>query len=712
MRPLEVEVPQGRVRLAETHTFVAGGLSTLLTERRLLPVVDNAARACGSFLFAASRLLLLYAVTTLSKGESFPVTGLANENRAWAAAQTGRAPPVVFTQELCDWALCAFKRGAKTTAREVHPAFVGLKALAGPLVAELGLLDGANLGRALQSLAKSLSVVIDNHLTVACAGHTAMYLRAKYAGMRLSKKEANQLAKAVGRSVQWNAVRASKQPGGRAYTKLPPDREAKVWRRLDGDVHVPAVSSHEWQTLVDSERMLLPLTWDQRDMLVRRYEMLRTIRASENLAFPAAGFNLLPLCRCGRVFLKLDKDSLSELCGRAGVVVAKDDILRIFDSKKLNKLLRRPGTRSDETRELHLAGEFFRTDGVQAQFVCGVKRGTKRNATGGEVEVGGDSADPANGAGAAEEEDDICDEGLVPDCVENLFACDPGKVNLFNVARAREVAADERPPGMQPLGDGKYVLWDEVYRMSKSEFDERRGTTRRRKRRAIAVAADPAYRAALGVVTRNSLSCVDPAVLSARMALHFRCHEAIHAFEGSRGVARTRFEAYMGKQRIFGHIASKFKRLLGEDGVCAWGGARWAHAAKGSSPCPSGAVYRHLAGQPWARGRFPREAETNTSCKCSNCLSPAKMVHPHHERVYQNIWTWVDGRREKNKVGLLGGGRVYGLYQCTAGGCYKTWSRDRNAPANIGRCYWERSHGRARPGTLQSAFYNRMEEVR
>jgi hypothetical protein len=244
-----------------------------------------------------------------------------------------------------------------------------------------------------------------------------------------------------------------------------------------------------------------------------------------------------------------------------------------------------------------------------------------------------------------------------------------------------------------------------VLRMSKADFDERRGTTKRRKQRAAAVARDPAYRAALGVMSRSSLSIVDIDELRARTMFHFQSHSAIHAFEGSRAVARTRFEAYMGKQKIFGHINSEFKSLLGDKGVCAWGGARWAHAAKGRAPCPAAAVYRSLSAQPWARGRFPREAECNTSCKCSNCLGMAKMEHPRHLRVYETRWLRADGRWVKTKVGLLGGGRVYGLYQCTAGGCYRTWSRDRNAPANIGRCYSERSHGRGRPVTLRPNYH-------
>ena len=372
----------------------------------------------------------------------------------------------------------------------------------------------------------------------------------------------------------------------------------------------------------------------------------------------------------------------------------------IFDSKKLHRLMRHPSTLSEHTLELDLAGEFFRTDGIQAQFVCGVKRGAKRKVDGKEGEEDEDAAKP--NSGMAVEDDDFSDNnGMVPDSVENLFACDPGKVNLFNVSRARKVTAADAPPSAVPLGDGQYVVWDEVLKMSKGEFDDRRGTTKRRKQRAAAVARDPAYRVSLGVVSRNPLSIVDPDELRERLVLHFRSHAAIHAFEASRAVARTRFEAYMGKQKVFAHINTKFKSLLGDKGVCAWGGARWAHAAKGSAPCPAAMVYRKLTAEPWAKGRFPREAECNTSCKCSNCLSPEKMVHPHHQRVYSSRWTQAGGRWIKAKVGLLGGGRVYGLYQCTTGGCYRTWSRDRNAPANIGRCYWERAHGRERPAALR-----------
>ena len=54
-----------------------------------------------------------------------------------------------------------------------------------------------------------------------------------------------------------------------------------------------------------------------------------------------------------------------------------------------------------------------------------------------------------------QQQDVIDDVGKAPDDVEDLFACDPGKVNLFNVARAHKVSEEEAPPGAVPLGDGQ-----------------------------------------------------------------------------------------------------------------------------------------------------------------------------------------------------------------------------------------------------------------
>jgi hypothetical protein len=105
--------------------------------------------------------------------------------------------------------------------------------------------------------------------------------------------------------------------------------------------------------------------------------MLRAIRTGEDAAAPRAGFSLLPLCRSGRVFLKLNTAGLHDLCLRAGISIPKADVLNLFDAKRLDRVLRRPTAASDHTVHLHLAGEFFRTDGMQAQFVCGTKRGEK-----------------------------------------------------------------------------------------------------------------------------------------------------------------------------------------------------------------------------------------------------------------------------------------------------------------------------------------------
>jgi hypothetical protein len=715
---MQAQLPQGRVRLAQTHTFVAGGLASLVRSpyrTAFVRAVDGASKTCGALLFVASRLLLLYAVDVLERdGGVFPETGLkAGKNEKWATSDPETRsphPPVVFTQELCEWSLNVFFRSTKRSPRDSHPAFIRLKALAAPLVAEFGLRDNSHLQACLQSLAKSLSVVVANHLNVACAAHTAVYLRAKYDHLYLTKKEASQLAKTVGRSVQWNAARAAKQPGGAPYDVLPPVRAAKVWRRRSGDVNVPAVTVEEWRSLVEAERALLPPTWNQSDMVCRRWDMLRAIRTGEDAAAPRAGFTLVPLCRAGRVFLKLNTAGLHALCLRAGISIQKTDVLNLFDAKRLDRVLRRPTTVSDDTVPLHLAGEFFRTDGLQAQFVCGAKRGEKRARNGDSIDdddgdEDGEAPDGGIGVCGDESDEEIEDDPTLPVRIEILYSCDPGKENLYNVASARELGPDESgPPGLQPLGDGRRVVWKEVLHMSKAEWDEIRGMTKRRKQRTAEVRSNEAYRAALGEMSRNSAAVADGAILCQRLLAHCRSHAALHAFEGSRDAARTRFAAYMGKQKAFAKVASDFKKLLGAEGVCAWGGARWAHASKGRAPCPAAAIYRYLVRQPWAAGRFPREAECNTSCKCSNCLAPEKMVHPHHARTYRYVWSRdANGHLSKTKVGAFGGGRPNGLYQCQTGGCNRTWSRDRNAPANIWRCYWERFHGRARPETLRSS---------
>ena len=121
----------------------------------------------------------------------FPVTGLASENKSWAGdgwfLDPGQDPdPMVFTEELCEWAMKVFYKSTHSSPRERHPSFIRPRELAAPLVDEIGVQDNSYPRHPLQSLARSLSVVINNHLTDAAIRHTAIYLRAKYADRRLT----------------------------------------------------------------------------------------------------------------------------------------------------------------------------------------------------------------------------------------------------------------------------------------------------------------------------------------------------------------------------------------------------------------------------------------------------------------------------------------------------------------------------------------------
>ena len=104
----------------------------------------------------------------------------------------------------------------------------------------------------------------------------------------------------------------------------------------------------------------------------------------------------------------------------------------MFKAKTLNRLLRQ-GENSTSLQGLHLSGKFLRTDGVQAQIICGQKRVKK---------VEQPEKDPAYEVEDDEKKEDIVDiADSTPEKVckqiQNLFACDPGKVNLFSVGQAR-----------------------------------------------------------------------------------------------------------------------------------------------------------------------------------------------------------------------------------------------------------------------------------
>ena len=787
MAPAPVEPPRGRVRLETKHTLVAGGLSTVLASGdarpQIIAALDDASCVAGTVLYAASRLLLLYCTQTLAEGGSFSPTGLTSsasfghkDNQKWRGTASDMPPgeaPVVFTQELVCWAVQMFKADRRAHDKaKANPAYQALERLVkdNNFVADLGgLQDTRNMADALNSLSKSLAVSISNHLNVATLAHTKLYLRAKYAHLYLSGKEVTQLAKTIGKSVQWNTHRTSLR-GGHPYDVLPPHREQKAVTRYGLSVTIPEMEPMEWRALVDAERALLPQTWTQVDMLRGRFRMLRDIQArSLTSERPLRAFNLLPVCRSGRVFLKLNTDGLVDMLHRADVGFVMDKPVKIsptpsrsaedtermqkeandaakyanackalafFDQRKLQRLLRHPHHRSERTVELQLAGEFFRTDGVQAQFLCGTLKRSKRDREGvAKQEDGDDDGDAAvaQDAGADAESDDedvVSAKTPVPQDIDHLFACDPGRTNLYTVVKARRVDEVERLDkyeDLAPLGDSSsFVLWDKAQLPSKrhgkynreyltksaKRYDEECGGRLRRHKRTWRVKSCEEYRDAVGRLSNASLACVDFQQLLARVKVHLQCHSAIHLVEGSRDVAKDRFDAYIRKQKTLASIAGDFADVLGDTGILAWGGARWAVGAKGAAPCRSAMIYKHLKRQPFGN-RIVTEAETNTSCKSAISQQLGKMVHPYHKRYckdtscFQTTWA-LDGTKEnvsktgKFRLGVFGGGRPHGLYLETEGK-KRTCSRDINGASNIWRCYWERCHGRERPKTLQSS---------
>jgi hypothetical protein len=160
--------------------------------------------------------------------------------------------------------------------------------------------------------------------------------------------------------------------------------------------------------------------------------------------------------------------------------VDKDNLLSVFLMAPLRKLLRRPAMPSILTRPLSLAGEWCRTDGVQIQFLCGRTdagpiaavpgAADQDEAVAPEALEADEVAPPPDGDEGAEEEDDsaeeednVVDDALrCPEDIHDMHAVDPGRENLFSWVTARRVTPEERPPGLQPTGDGEYVVWDKV----------------------------------------------------------------------------------------------------------------------------------------------------------------------------------------------------------------------------------------------------------
>ena len=652
---------------------------------KIVAAADEASRTLGALLYAASRLLLLYITHHIEANIPFPATGLANENKAWVASGEVGEAPVIVTQELCEWAICLFfKKRKQSPSRENHPAFVALRTFSED-PGTLGTFprqDSSNLRYATQAAAKSLSVVVKNHLNVACLRHLAKSLRAKYHSLILSKKEAQALAQFVGKSVQWNAERDRLMGTRGPYSALPTPRSASRKKIQGVWTDVPAVESAQWEEIARHERDLLPFSWDQGDMLRSRYAMLFEISKynTDHLGTSELpSFSLLPLCSAGRCFLKLNTVGLQQLCERSGVHTHKEDVLGIFDPKKLRSILRARGV--DGPPKLTLCGEFFRTDGVQAQFVCGFLSTKARRVDGG----GGPDADVVDEENMNVEEDDIQDDCIPCVPAEDQKAVDPGRsclITLVGVRNGKAVDAGEEEP--------EFVR---EYRLTRGHYYEMRGTTKTKNSAKMRLARSPEYKAAMESSSRNSLCVSDHLTLCVRTKVQSDCWAAIHTHSGSRSVARARFDRSMRRGTADAEVARK---VLGPEvrsarRVIAWGGARWAHAAKGTAPCPASALFRMLSEKIKGTSSFlVRERETNTSCKCSACLSPEKMVHPIHPTRKIRI----------NGARVVDGGEVFGLYQCTHSGCHRTHDRDVNGASNIWRAYFERSRGRARPLAL------------
>ena len=704
---LRTELPKGTVRLSEKHTLVAGGLSSLLKDdyrEKVLDAADSGARATAAILARASRLLVLYFTHILSNDnlDGFPTSDDTEQ---------------IFYQELVGYAISIFKvvnyNSANRADSRVYKLLVELAetpfakpdGTSASMWDEFGDVDAKGLGAILHSYAKSWAVNMRNHLRHAWKQHTTLYLKAKYAELKMSAKEVTQLAQTIGKSVEFNEYRDEK--GRQPYMKLPRARGEQ--RDILGHISRQAVTDEHWQALVDDERQLLPETSSDWDLLQNRWRMLQAIDAASTPSRIFKGFTILPIFGAGRCFMKLNTAGLYELVSSRGQVnIAKGDVLKIFKPKKLDKLMRHAKVKpSDKTQPLELGGEFFRTNGVAAQFYCGLTRGIKRDRKGIAMAEGDDDeCDPNDGWDEPEDKGDIADDAIpTVESEDELFSDDPGKHCYINIGRVEKVSDEPFRPGQQPTGDGTFVNTKLAYRLTARRWGEMRGYHRARRRRKQYTNVD-AYKAALDVFSRHSCAVSNAQTLGLNMVMQGTVWAQVHAVEGSRKMARLKFDAYMRQQSAINTVCNEVFAVLGDTGVLAVGSGRWKSNSRGtkygSDAC--GMIHRQLFADPRSRfengrRRLFNEPEQYSSQKCSNCLGPFKMVHPKHALVYGNEWIEQDGRIVKVREAKRRA--VHGQYQCTAGTCHCTWDRDRNAIANIWRTAWERMHGRLRPITLQ-----------
>jgi hypothetical protein len=296
---------------------------------------------------------------------------------------------------------------------------------------------------------------------------------------------------------------------------------------------------------------------------------------------------------------------------------------------------------------------------------------------------------------------------------------DPGRDDLITLVRAIPLPHSHNHKGRAPLTrdcQGRearvYIKFEVVYRLSKEQYEDMCGRAHAKRYRQSIVERHPEYTAAVKRMKQHSVKLADPKKLAKNIEVHFATFKDINNVSASRRMARLRFNTMMRTQQAMETIANIILPPNQPDRIVAWGGAKWAHAAKGFMSCSAAKICRYIAELPRATfidaatgkeyTRVPKVDEYNTSCKCCDCLSEAKQVNPTVPEYQKKKWTKdpLTGQRKKMKV-ILNHYEVYKLLQCEAKGCRRTHGRDRCGGGNIWRVAFEESHGGERPATLR-----------
>lgn len=758
--PLQL-LPEGRIFLERTQTLSLGGLSSLILEKYrepLLKTIEDASVLLGQIMYGASRVLLHYTTKILEQGATFSKTGIHEKS--------ANPRDIIITQELVEWSMIPFKKTSHySNKRDTHDAMAALRVSAEAIQCpDFESLDCTHLNFNMKSMARSWSVECSNHLFYPWAQHMAMYLIAKHRLFMMSKGAARTLAKAIGRSHNYNTKRTKP-------IKYPNEREAHKGYFCGTEVELPAISAADWQQIVKEELALIPLGDSQLELLGQKFKWLRTIEEQTTEKIKFKSFTLLPLAHHGRKFLHIGRDNWNELLRRAGLETCASQkdapatvISKYLNGNRLRRILREAVEGKPQRQSpLYVANEFLCTDGVEAQIKCGptvlLKRPKRKKKRGREAinmddaaaekpkrprkkrTIGRQHAEEESGAAAAEEEgqdpeaendEENCDNEDLRDPIPmvqkpgKLYAVDPGVCNVITMGHAitgtksKEVSIPIPPTtSMAMTGGGETVAFETVYKLSRRDYAEKCGWNHRDRHRKKIIAKTPdlkaEYENALEQDQDATAKTTTSAELRSNLQTQMRNFKAINRVSGCRKIARLRFHVRMRTQVTLDEIGKMVLPPNDPIRIVAWGGARWAQGMRGCGSTSAFKIYRFLRRLPRAKtmdgkSRIPREDEYCSSCKCSSCLGLEKMKHPRHQRVRKTVWI-KDENGHSKKSHTFEQGQVYGIYQCAAKGCYRTHSRDRNGFSNIWRSSWERMHGRERPETLRREASHRLADV-